>query len=82
MFPIFILPYAFTPAVSSTTVRTPLIAHMIKLVEKMIENGTAYESEGHVLFSVPSYPNYGALSGRDFYNYSKQRGYQIDINIY
>ena len=45
---------------------TDHISDMIKLVEKMISNGTAYESEGHVLFSVPSYKNYGALSGRDF----------------
>jgi len=45
---------------------TDHISDMIKLVEKMIENGTAYESDGHVLFSVPSYSNYGALSGRDF----------------
>ena len=45
---------------------TDHIPDMIKLVEKMIKNGTAYESEGHVLFNVPSYSNYGALSGRDF----------------
>ena len=45
---------------------TDHISDMIKLVEKMISNGTAYESEGHVLFNVPSYKNYGALSGRDF----------------
>ena len=45
---------------------TDHIVDMIKLVEKMINNGTAYESEGHVLFSVPKYKNYGALSGRDF----------------
>ena len=45
---------------------TDHIKQMIELVEKMIENGTAYESENHVLFSVSKYKNYGSLSGRDF----------------
>jgi cysteinyl-tRNA synthetase len=43
---------------------TDNIAPMITLIEKLIENGHAYAAEGHVLFSVPSFPDYGKLSGR------------------
>jgi cysteinyl-tRNA synthetase len=43
---------------------TDNIAPMIAIIEKLIGNGHAYEAEGHVLFSVSSYPAYGALSGR------------------
>jgi cysteinyl-tRNA synthetase len=43
---------------------TAHIAAMIELIERLIANGHAYAAEGHVLFSVPSFPAYGALSGR------------------
>ncbi len=43
---------------------TEYIAEMIVLVEKLLENGHAYEADGQVLFDVDSMPNYGALSGR------------------
>ena len=43
------------------------IAQMIAMIERLIGLGHAYEAQGHVLFSVPSDPDYGALSkrGRD-----------------
>jgi len=41
------------------------IAPMIALIERLIECGNAYEAEGHVLFAVPSDPDYGILSKRD-----------------
>ena len=41
---------------------TDHIEGMIQLTEKLIESGHAYEAEGHVLFSVPSMPDYGKLS--------------------
>ncbi|MFL6765201.1 MAG: cysteine--tRNA ligase, partial [Sphingomicrobium sp.] len=44
---------------------TQEIAPMIALIERLIECGNAYEAEGHVLFSVPSDPDYGVLSKRD-----------------
>jgi cysteinyl-tRNA synthetase len=37
---------------------------MVKVISRLIEKGNAYEAEGHVLFSVPSMPNYGELSRR------------------
>ncbi len=43
---------------------TQTIPEMIALVEKLIAADHAYEAEGHVLFNVPSFEKYGALSGR------------------
>ena len=40
------------------------IAEMITLIERLIANGHAYAADGHVLFSVPSFANYGKFSGR------------------
>jgi cysteinyl-tRNA synthetase len=35
------------------------------MIEELVDKGFAYEAQGHVLFSVPSDPDYGALSRRD-----------------
>lgn len=43
---------------------TEEIDAMIALVEKLIENGHAYEVEGDVYFAVRSYEKYGQLSNR------------------
>lgn len=46
---------------------TTHIEEMITLIKSLIERGHAYEPEpadGHVLFNVPSFENYGGLSGR------------------
>ncbi|MBL4612217.1 MAG: class I tRNA ligase family protein, partial [Emcibacter sp.] len=43
---------------------TEYIDQMIAMVKRLVEKGNAYESEGHVMFSVPSMANYGELSGR------------------
>jgi cysteinyl-tRNA synthetase len=37
---------------------------MVRVIEKLVAKGHAYEAEGHVLFHVPSMPNYGKLSRR------------------
>ena len=44
---------------------TQEIAPMIAIIERLIEHGNAYEAQRHVLFSVPSDPDYGVLSRRD-----------------
>ena len=44
---------------------TDYIKEMINLIEKLIKNNFAYEKDGHVLFHVPSFKNYGMLSGRN-----------------
>ena len=43
---------------------TEYIDEMIELVKLLLQNGHAYEAEGHVLFDVDSMPGYGYLSGR------------------
>ena len=43
---------------------TDYVPHMVAMIEDLIARGHAYAAEGHVLFSVASDPNYGALSGR------------------
>ena len=37
---------------------------IIDMTKRLVELGHAYAAEGHVLFSVASYPEYGQLSGR------------------
>jgi len=37
---------------------------IIAMIESLISNGHAYAADGHVLFHVPSDPNYGQLSKR------------------
>jgi cysteinyl-tRNA synthetase len=44
---------------------TEHIPQMIDMIERLVKSGNAYEAEGHVLFSVESFENYGLLSGRD-----------------
>ncbi|MCK7595390.1 cysteine--tRNA ligase [Pseudomarimonas salicorniae] len=43
---------------------TEHVPQIIAMIGQLIERGHAYAAEGHVLFSVPSYPAYGALSRR------------------
>lgn len=44
---------------------TEHIAEMIAMCESLIEQGFAYAAEGHVLFSVEKFDEYGKLSRRD-----------------
>ena len=41
------------------------VAEMIALIERLVGSGHAYEAQGHVLFSVRHFAEYGRLSGRD-----------------
>jgi cysteinyl-tRNA synthetase len=43
---------------------TDHIPHIIAMIEKLIASEHAYAAEGHVLFSVASYADYGKLSRR------------------
>jgi cysteinyl-tRNA synthetase len=40
------------------------VPEMVAMIERLIARGNAYLAEGHVLFHVPSFPAYGALSRR------------------
>ncbi|MEM9724665.1 MAG: cysteine--tRNA ligase [Pseudomonadota bacterium] len=41
---------------------TEYIEEMVALIERLIDAGAAYAAEGHVLFSVSAYADYGALA--------------------
>ncbi len=41
---------------------TEHIAEMIAMIEELIAKGHAYAADGHVMFDVPSMPDYGKLS--------------------
>ena len=43
---------------------TEHVPEIIDFVSRLIARGHAYEAEGHVLFHVPSFADYGRLSGR------------------
>jgi len=44
---------------------TEHVAEMIAMIVRLVDSGNAYEADGHVLFHVPSDPEYGALGRRD-----------------
>jgi cysteinyl-tRNA synthetase len=43
---------------------TEYVGQMIAMIEALIARGHAYEAEGHVLFAVASYPDYGRFARR------------------
>ena len=43
---------------------TAYVGEMVAMIATLIEQGHAYVAEGHVLFDVPSMPDYGQLSRR------------------
>jgi len=43
---------------------TETLPAMLQMIHTLLESGHAYEAEGHVLFTVASYADYGALSHR------------------
>ena len=43
---------------------TAYIGEMIAMIERLLERQAAYINQGHVLFHVPAFPDYGALSNR------------------
>ncbi len=53
---------ALPPDIEPTA--TGHIPEMVALCEKLIARGHAYAADGHVLFSVASFAEYGRLSGR------------------
>ena len=53
----------FAPDIEPTA--TGHIGHMVTMIQGLVDSGHAYAAEGHVLFSVASFPDYGRLSRRD-----------------
>ena len=58
------LPPTFQPRATEFISRDDQPEDMIRLIGKLIERGHAYAADGHVLFHVPSMPDYGRLSNR------------------
>ena len=58
------LPPSFEPRATEFISRPDAPDDMIRLIGKLIAKGNAYAAEGHVLFHVPSMPDYGKLSNR------------------
>ncbi len=44
---------------------TEHMPQIIEMIKHLVASGNAYQAEGHVLFHVPSYTDYGTLSGRN-----------------
>jgi cysteinyl-tRNA synthetase len=44
---------------------TDHIEQMVQMIQRLLDSGHAYQAEGHVLFDIDSFDQYGALSGRD-----------------
>ena len=59
---------------------TDNMSAIIKTIAKIIENGSAYLSEGHVIFDTSKYNNYGELSKRSLDDMID--GARIDIASY
>jgi cysteinyl-tRNA synthetase len=43
---------------------TAFIGEMVTMIQTLVDRGHAYVAEGHVLFNVPSMPDYGELARR------------------
>ena len=43
---------------------TQTVPEMVAMIAKLVASGHAYAAEGHVMFNVPAFAEYGRLSGR------------------
>ena len=53
-----------TQAIDIEPRATHTIPAMIDMMHTLLETGHAYQADGHVLFAVETFPDYGTLSGR------------------
>lgn len=58
------LPPTHEPRATEYVAKPDASTDMIRMIQRLIERGHAYEAEGHVLFAVASDPNYGKLARR------------------
>jgi cysteinyl-tRNA synthetase len=59
---------------------TQSIAEMRALIESLVANGHAYVAESHVLFDVPTMPDYGRLANRSLEE--MEAGARVDVAPY
>ncbi len=58
------LPPTHEPRATEYIAKPAAPTDMIRLIGQLVDKGNAYAAEGHVLFNVPSMPDYGKLSNR------------------
>jgi len=58
------------------------IAEMIEIIEKLIENGRAYESDGSIYFRISAFPGYGKLSKINFAGNVSGASGRVDTDKY
>jgi cysteinyl-tRNA synthetase len=59
---------------------TDFVKEMIKIIEKLIKNGHAYESNGSVYYDISSFPAYGKLSGNSLEELKAGAGGRVEDN--
>ncbi len=59
---------------------TQYVAEMIAMIDALVARGHAYVAEGHVLFAVASYPDYGRFSHRSLDE--MQAGARVEVAPY
>ncbi len=67
--------------VKKATVHPRVSEHMdsiIQMIQKLIDNGKAYEVNGNVFYSVESFPEYGKLSGQSIEDLKAGARIEID----
>ncbi|MBA3786354.1 MAG: cysteine--tRNA ligase [Acidobacteria bacterium] len=58
------------------------IAEMIQIIEKLLENGHAYESDGSIYFRISAFPDYGKLSKINFAGNISGASGRVDTDKY
>ena len=58
------MPPTYEPRATEYVSNSGASTDMLRLIQKLIDNGNAYAAEGHVLFSVGTMPDYGQLAKR------------------
>jgi cysteinyl-tRNA synthetase len=58
------------------------IAEMISIIEKLLENGRAYESDGSIYFRIAAFPDYGKLSKINFAGNVSGASGRVDTDKY
>ncbi|MBA2607187.1 MAG: cysteine--tRNA ligase, partial [Acidobacteria bacterium] len=61
---------------------TEHIAEMISIIEKLLENGRAYESDGSIYFRISAFPDYGKLSKINFAGNISGASGRVDTDKY
>ncbi len=58
------------------------IAEMIQIIETLLENGRAYESDGSIYFRISAFPDYGKLSKINFAGNVSGASGRVDTDKY